>query len=90
LRWDWFDKTTYSGLWFFALPLEVVKNPDHVDEGRPVVLNDISKDDRSDLLGHKYGDTTYLYCAKELTRMLENINKVTKKKGKLIFWKRAV
>ena len=44
LRWDWFDKTTYQGLWFFALPLEIVKNRDHVDEGRPVVLNDIAKE----------------------------------------------
>ncbi|HJO59016.1 MAG TPA: tyrosine-type recombinase/integrase [Nitrospinaceae bacterium] len=159
LRWDWFDRTTYSGMWFFALPLDIVKNRDHVDEGRPVVLNDIakdiirkqigngsewvfphpgtskplqqmnctayqtareraskilrgikmtnihalkhtygarlkaagvSKDDRRDLLGHKNGDVTDLYCAKELTRMLENTNKVTQEKGKLILWKRAV
>ena len=50
----------------------------------------ISKDDRRDLLGHKNGDVTDLYCAKELTRMLENTNKVTQEKGKLILWKRAV
>jgi integrase len=144
---------------FFALPLDIVKNRDHVDEGRPVVLNDIakevvrkqigndskwvfphpvteqpikqmnctayqnareratrkipsikmtnihalkhtygarlkaagvSKDDCRDLLGHKSGDVTDLYCAKELTRMLENTNKVTQEQGKLILWKRAV
>ena len=159
LRWDWFDNSTYPGVWFFALPLDIVKNRDHVDEGRPVVLNDIakevirnqigndsewvfphpetgqpirqmnctayqtarvratrkipsikmtnihalkhtygarlkaagvSKDDRRDLLGHKSGDVTDLYCAKELTSMLENTNKVTQEKGKLILWKRAV
>lgn len=158
LRWDWFDNSTYPGVWFFALPLEIVKNRDHVDEGRPVLLNDIakevirkqigndsewvfphpeteqpikqmnctayqtareratrilpgikltnihalkhtygarlkaagiSKDDRRDLLGHKNGDVTDLYCAKELTRMLENTNKVTQEKGKLILWRRA-
>ncbi len=50
----------------------------------------VSKDDRRDLLGHKNGDVTDLYCAKELTRMLENTNKVTQEKGKLILWKRAV
>ena len=49
----------------------------------------ISKDDRRDLLGHKNGDVTDLYYAKELTRMLENTNKVTQEKGKLILWKRA-
>ena len=50
----------------------------------------VSKDDRRDLLGHKSGDVTDLYCAKELTSMLENTNKVTQEKGKLILWKRAV
>ena len=50
----------------------------------------VSKDDGRDLLGHKKGDVTDLYCAKELTRMLENTNKVTQEKGKLILWKRAV
>ena len=50
----------------------------------------VSKDDRRDLLGHKNGDVTDLYCAKELTRMLENTNKVTQEKGKLILWKRTV
>jgi hypothetical protein len=52
--------------------------------------NGVSKDDRRDLLGHKSGDVTDLYWAKELTRMLENTNKVTQQKGKLILWKRAV
>ena len=50
----------------------------------------VSKDDRCDLLGHKNGDVTDLYCAKGLSRMLENTNKVTQEKGKLILWKRAV
>jgi integrase len=50
----------------------------------------VSKDDRRDLLGHKSGDVTDLYCAKELTSMLENTNKVTQEQGKLILWKRAV
>ena len=50
----------------------------------------VSKDDRRDLLDHKNGDTTDLYCAKELTSMLENTNKVTQEQGKLILWKRAV
>ena len=50
----------------------------------------ILKDDRRDLLGHKNGDVTDLYCPKQLTRMLENTNKVTPEKGKLILWKRAV
>ena len=50
----------------------------------------VSKDDRRDLLGHKNGDVTDLYCAKRLSRMLENTNKVTQEKGKLILWKRAV
>jgi hypothetical protein len=49
----------------------------------------VSKDDRLDLLGHKNGDVTDLYCAKELTRILENTNKLTQKKGKLILWKRG-
>ena len=31
-----------------------------------------------------------LYCANELTRILENANRVTQEKGKLILWKRAV
>ena len=48
------------------------------------------KDDRRDLLGHKNGDVRDLYCANELTRMLENANRVTQEKGKLILWKRAV
>jgi hypothetical protein len=50
----------------------------------------VLKDDRSDLLGHKIGDVTDLYCAKELTKVLENTNKITQEKGKLIIWKRAV
>ena len=50
----------------------------------------VSKDDCRDLLGHKSGDVTDLYCAKELTSMLENTNKVTQEQGKLILWKRAV
>jgi integrase len=29
LRWDWFDNSTYPGVWFFALPLDIVKNLDH-------------------------------------------------------------
>ena len=37
----------------------------------------ISKDNRLDLLDQKNGDFTNLYCGKELTRMLENTNKVT-------------
>ena len=48
------------------------------------------KDDRRDLLDHKNGDVTDLYCANELTRMLENANRVTQEKGKLILWKREV
>jgi integrase len=51
---------------------------------------EISKDDRRDLLGHTSGDVTDLYCVKELTRMLENTNKVTQEQGKLILWKRVV
>ena len=43
----------------------------------------------SDLLGHKNGDVTDLCCAKEVTRLLENSNKVTQKTGKLILLKRA-
>jgi hypothetical protein len=50
----------------------------------------VLKDDRSDLLGHKIGDVTDLYCAKELTKVLENNNKITQEKGKLVIWKRAV
>jgi hypothetical protein len=50
----------------------------------------VSKDDRRDLLDHKSGNVTDLYCAKELTSMLENTNNVTQEKGKLILWKRAV
>ena len=50
----------------------------------------VSKDDRRDLLGHKNGDVTDLYCAKELNRMLENTNKVTQEKSNLILWKRSV
>jgi hypothetical protein len=38
------QKYIYTGLWFFALPLEVVKNRDLVYERRPVVLNDIAKE----------------------------------------------
>ena len=38
------------------------------------------KDYRRDLLGHKNGDVTDLYCANELTRMLENANRVTQKR----------
>ena len=34
----------------------------------------------SDLLGHKNGDVTDLCCAKVLTRLLENSNKVTQEK----------
>jgi hypothetical protein len=37
----------------------------------------ISKDGRLELLDHKDGDLTDLYCGKELTRMLENTRKVT-------------
>jgi len=37
----------------------------------------------SDLLGHKNGDITDLYCAKELTRVLENSNKVTQEIGRI-------
>jgi len=48
------------------------------------------KGESSDLLDHKNGDVTDLCCAKELTRLLENSNKVTQKKGKLILLKRAV
>jgi hypothetical protein len=51
---------------------------------------EISKDDRRDLLGHKSGDVTVLYCAKEHARMLENTNKVTQEQDKLILWKRSV
>jgi hypothetical protein len=50
----------------------------------------VSKDDRRDLLDHKNGDVTDLYCVKELTRMLENCNKVIQETGKLILWKREV
>ena len=45
--------------------------------------------ERRDLLGHKNGDVTDLYCANELTRMLENANRVTQEKGKLILWGRG-
>jgi hypothetical protein len=38
------QKYIYTGLWFFALPLEVVKNSDLVYERRPGVLNDIAKE----------------------------------------------
>ena len=48
------------------------------------------KDDRRDLFGHKNRDVTDLYCANELTLMLENANRVTQEKGKLILGKRAV
>ena len=50
----------------------------------------VSKDDRRDLLDHKNGDITDLYCAKELPRMLENTNKVTQEKSNSILWKRSV
>ena len=49
-----------------------------------------SKGGLSDLLNHKNGDVTDLYCVKELARMLGNGNKVTQEKGKLIIWKYAV
>jgi len=48
------------------------------------------KGDRRDLLGYKNGDVTDLYCTNELTRILENANRVTQEKGKLILWGRAV
>jgi hypothetical protein len=45
------------------------------------------KDDRRDLLGHKNRDVTDLYCANELTWMLENANRVSQEKGELILYK---
>ena len=58
--------------------------------GTRLKVAEISKDDRRDLLGHKSRDVADLCCAKELTRMLDNTNKMTQEKSKLILWKRAV
>ena len=71
LRWDWFDKTTYQGLWFFALPLEIVKNRDHVDEGRPVVLNDIAKEVIRKQIGN---DSEWVFPHPETEQPIKQMN----------------
>jgi hypothetical protein len=71
LKSEWFDNSTCPGVYFFALPLEIVKNRDHVYEGRPVLLNDIAKEVIRNQIGN---DSKWIFPHPETVKPIKQMN----------------